>query len=179
MEPPSTAALIVRAPADPAALAPLLRDEVRALDADLPVYRVLPMEDAMAEASWNSRVSAVAITTISLIALCLSLVGLYAVTAHAVAQRTPELGVRIAFGASHVRIGWLVLRRAYWQLALGLAAGVLATVAWARLFGAAWFSALNLAGVMGTVVLVATIACLVPARRAMRLDPVAALRNGA
>ena len=179
-DPPPTAALIVRAHADPAAITPLLRAEIRALDPDLPLYRVLPMEESMAEASWNARVSATAITTISLVALGLSLVGLYAVTAHAVAQRTPELGVRIAFGASRSRIGWLVLRRAWWQLAMGLAAGVVCALAWSRLFGSsAWFTPLNLAGVMTAVVTVATAACVVPARRAMRVDPVVALRNGA
>jgi putative ABC transport system permease protein len=155
----------------------LLRTEVRALDPDLPIYRVLPMSEAMAESSWNPRVSAVAITIISVIALCLALVGLYAVTAQAVAQRTGEIGVRMALGAPPAGIGWLVLRRALWQLTLGLAAGVLCTYAWGRLFGSgAWFTLANLGGVIAVVVLVAAIACLIPARRAMRVDPMLALR---
>jgi predicted permease len=174
---PATAALIVRAPSDPSAVTALLRTEVRALDPDLPIYRVLPMSEAMAESSWNPRVSAVAITIISVIALCLALVGLYAVTAQAVAQRTGEIGVRMALGAPPAGIGWLVLRRALWQLTLGLAAGVLCTYAWGRLFGSgAWFTLANLGGVIAVVVLVAAIACLIPARRAMRVDPMLALR---
>jgi predicted permease len=177
LEPPATAALIVRAPSDPLSVTPVLRGEVRALDPDLPIYRVLSMQEAMAETSWNSRVSTVAITIISLIAFSLALVGLYAVTAHAVAQRTPEIGVRMALGAPPVRIGWIILRRALWQLAVGLTSGIACTYAWARLFGAsAWFDPVNLLGVVLLVVVVATTACLVPAWRAMRVDPVLALR---
>ena len=157
---------------------PLLRTEVQALDPDLPIYRVLPMSDAIAETSWNPRVSAAAITIISLIALCLALVGLYAVTAQAVAQRTAEIGVRMALGAQRASIGWLVMRRAFWQLALGLGAGVVCTYAWGRVFGSgAWFDTVNLLGVVVAVIFVATLACLVPARRAMRVDPAVALRQ--
>ena len=176
-EPPATAAVIVRAAGEAASLTPLLRTEVRALDPDLPIYRVLPMADALSETSWNPRVSAVAITIISLIAFTLALVGLYAVTAHAVAQRTPEIGVRMALGAPPARIGWLVMRRALWQLGLGLAAGVACTYAWGRIFGSNEpFDPLNLTGVVLAVVAVAATACLVPARRAMRIDPAVALR---
>ena len=177
MESPVTAAVIVRAAADAASVTPMLRTEVRALDADLPIYRVLPMTEAMAETSWNPRVATVAITLISLIAFSLALIGLYAVTAHAVLQRTAEIGVRLALGAAPARIAWLVLRRALWQLAMGLAAGVVCTYAWARLFGAGtWFNPVNLLGVVLAVVLVAAVACLLPARRAMRVNPVVALR---
>jgi predicted permease len=177
LEPPATAAVIVRAAAGAASVTALLRTEIQALDPDLPIYRVLPMTEALAETSWNPRVAAAAITIISLIALCLALVGLYAVTAHAVAQRTPEIGVRMAMGAAPVHIGWLVMRRAFWQLGIGLAAGIVCTFAWGRAFGAgAWFDPINLLGVVLVVVIVATIACLVPARRAMRTDPVVALR---
>jgi putative ABC transport system permease protein len=131
----------------------------------------------MAETSWNSRVSTAAITIISLIAFSLALVGLHAVTAHAVAQRTPEIGVRMALGAPPVRIGWIILRRALWQLAVGLASGIACTYVWGRLFGTgAWFDPVNLLGVVLIVAVVATMACLVPARRAMRVDPVLALR---
>lgn len=175
---PATAAVIVRAATDAASITPLLRIEVRALDPDLPIYRVLPMTEALAEASWNPHVSAVAITTISFIAFGLALVGLYAVTAHAVVQRTPEIGVRMALGAVPARIGWLVLKRAFWQLAIGLGAGVVCTYVWGRLFGSgARFNAANLGAVMLAVVCVSAVACLVPARRAMRVDPVVALRS--
>jgi putative ABC transport system permease protein len=177
MEPPPTAAVIVRASPDPSAVMPLLRSELQALDPNLPVYRVLSMQEAMAESSWNARVSATALTIIAMIALCLALVGLYAVTAHAVAQRTGEIGVRMALGARPVTIAWLVLRRASCQLAIGLAAGIVCTYAWGRLFGSgAWFDVVNLMGVLLAVSVVAIIACLVPARRAMRIDPVFALR---
>ena len=78
----------MRTTADTAAIAPRLRDAVRALDPDLPLYRLMPLEQALLESQWNARVSNMIATSISLIALCLAAVGLYAVTAHAVVQRT-------------------------------------------------------------------------------------------
>jgi putative ABC transport system permease protein len=101
---PATAVLLVRTPQDPAALAPLLREEVRAIDPDLPLYRAATLEQAVWEAGWNGRASARLITTIALFALALALVGLSAMTAHGVAQRRHEIGIRIALGAR----GWQV-----------------------------------------------------------------------
>jgi putative ABC transport system permease protein len=174
---PSTVAIIVRSELDPAALTSRLREEVRALDSDLPLYRVLTMEQAMAEAQWNSRVAARMITIIASIALALSAVGLFAVTARAVAQRTQEIGVRMALGARPRHVGYLVLRRAFRQLGLGLAAGVACTYAWDKMFGTGGMAdPTNLLAVAALMTVVATIACLVPARRATRLDPVSALR---
>ena len=176
-DPPATAAVIVRGPSDAASVAPLLREEVRSLDPDLPIYRVLTMEQAIAEAAWNPRIAAWIISIISFIALCLSVVGLYAVTAHSVAQRTQEIGVRVALGAEPRQVRQMVLRRAMTQLAWGLAAGTVCTLAWDRLFaGGDGNDVTDMVIVATVLVSVAGAACLVPAWRATRVDPVVALR---
>ena len=178
---PATAAVIARVSADPDAATSLLRDEVRALDPDLPLYRVMSMDQAMREAGWNGRVSQLLITIIGCIALTLSVVGLYGVTAHAVVQRTQEIGVRLALGAQPREIRSLVLRRVLVQLVVGLAAGVGCTIVWDRLLTVQAADRLadpvNLIPVAALIGTVAVAAALLPARRAARLDPVAALRN--
>jgi putative ABC transport system permease protein len=154
-----------------------LRAMVAGLDPDLPIYRVLTMEQAIAEAAWNPRIAAWIISIISFIALCLSVVGLYAVTAHSVAQRTQEIGVRVALGAEPRQVRQMVLRRAMTQLAWGLAAGTVCTLAWDRLFaGGDGNDVTDMVIVATVLVSVAGAACLVPAWRATRVDPVVALR---
>jgi hypothetical protein len=177
--PPATAALIVRAPRDAGVLAPLLREEVRALDPDLPLYRVMTLDQVNWEAGWNPRLSARLITVIACIALGLSTLGLVAMTAHGVAQRGHEIGIRMTLGAKPRQIVTLVLRRALMQVTVGLIVGAVFTVIWERLI----FSATSIAGprnlllVAVVFTIVAMGACVWPARRAARLDPVRALRH--
>jgi putative ABC transport system permease protein len=176
-EPPATAALIVRVETAAASITPLVREELRRFDPDLPAYRILSMDQAIYESGWNGRVSAWTITILAAICVALSVVGLYAVTSHSVAQRTQELGVRVAIGARPRAIRWLVLRRALAQLAVGIAVGLVCVVAWSRLFGTAYFATpAGVVAVTALLVAVAVAACLVPAERAARLDPVLALR---
>ena len=179
---PANMVLMARSSVDPAALVPLLRQEVLALDADLPVYRIQTMADVVRNAWWNRRLSQRLILFITFIAVALSTVGLYAVTAHGVAQRTQEIGVRMALGAQPRQIVLVVARRVVLQLVLGLAAGVVCTLAWQRMFST---DRLDLSimepGALGTIAatltIAALIACYIPARRAIRLDPVAAIRG--
>lgn len=173
---PPTMVLMVRGPSEPGALTSMLREEVRALDSDVPLYRIMTMDQAVSLARWNPRVSSMIITALASIALLLSTVGLYAVTAHAVMQRTQEIGIRIALGAQRWEVRWLVFRRAMWQLGIAIVAGVACTVVWDRLFGDL-ATAVDLTLVAALLVAVATAACLAPVRRAMRVDPVAALRH--
>lgn len=182
-EPPPTAALIVRGPPKPAAIAPAVREEVRALDPDLPLYRIMTMEQAVKESQWNGRTSNLLITIITCIAVGLSALGLYAVTSYTVIQRTQEIGLRMAMGGQPRQVAWLVLRRATLPLGLGLIVGVACTMAWERLF--ANYSAaaivlsdpLNVTAAAALLVLVAAVACVAPTRRAARLDPLLALRH--
>ena len=120
--------------------------------------------------------------TLASIALVMAMVGLYTVTAHAIALRRREIGVRIAVGAKSRQILWLVVRRAMVQLAIGLAAGIALTFMLAALFGDPQASIRQTdASVLGAasflIAFVALAACMVPAHRATRLDPVIALRH--
>jgi putative ABC transport system permease protein len=180
--PPTSAVVIVRSPSQSTAIAPSLREAVRAIDPDLPLYRIMSMEQALTESQWNGRVSNMIITSIAFVALCLAAVGLYAVTSQAVAQRTHEIGIRMALGAERTHVVQIVLRRAMAQLALGIAAGAGCTLGWERMFGggaaggARMSDPMNLVAVSALLIGVALIACLSPAWRATRVDPVIALR---
>ena len=174
--------LMARSRVDPAALVPLLRNEVLALDPDLPVYRIQTMADVVRNAWWNRRLSQRLILFITFIAVTLSTIGLYAVTAHGVAQRTQEIGVRMALGAQPRQVVLIVARRVLLQLALGLGAGIVCTLGWQRMFSTdrldlSIMEPTALGAIAATLAIAALIACYIPARRAVRLDPVAAIRG--
>ena len=116
--PSATAAIVVRATGEPASLAPAIREELRRLDRNLPLYRVMPLQQAMEESGWNGRMAEVVAQNVAIIALLMALVGLYAVTAHAVHWWKPEIGLRIALGRSHAASrGWCCDRRSRgWRL---------------------------------------------------------------
>jgi putative ABC transport system permease protein len=181
---PVTAVAIVRGSADPAAAA-ALRDVVRRLDPDLPLYRLMPMEQALVDSQWAGRGSATIFNAIAIVALLLATAGLYAVTAHAVVERTREIGVRTALGAHRGDIVRLVLDRAARQVAVGAAAGVGLTFAWQRmtvaLFGSSPIYRMTDAGTFVAVVAalasIAALACLAPTRRALAVDPATILRS--
>lgn len=180
--PPLSATLVLRGRRDITDGAVALRERVRSLDADRPLYRTMSMTRVMSDARWNPRVASGIVNTISTIALLLAVVGLYGVTAHAVASRAREIGIRVAVGAAPRDVAWVVLRRAAFQLALGVPAGIALTVLWNRLFVITSDEDLVRAVlVLGTVALVIVTvgiaACLIPARQAARMDPVATLRT--
>jgi len=176
--------LLVRSAGDPNLMTPILREEVRAIDPDLPLFGIRTMDASLEQARWPFRIFGSMFTIFALIALTLSAVGLYAVTAYAVSQRTQEIGLRMALGAQRDQVAWLFLRRSFIQLAIGLTLGV------AGAFGVgALFSNTNLlvqnsgrdpitiGGIALLLALVAIAASVVPARRATRLDPMLALRR--
>ena len=182
--PPATAVLIVRAPSSSTAeVGPILRDAVSSLDRDLPLYRLMAMESAFSNAQWNGRLSTAILTGITAVALVLAAVGLYTVSAHAVAQRTQEIGIRMALGSQPRQVAWLVVRRTMAQLAIGLVAGGIFTLAWDKLYGGDASSQVRmtdpetLVAVSLVLMAVAVVACLAPTRRATRLDPIVALRH--
>ena len=167
---------------DTATLTSGVRDELRAIDPSLPLYRAMTMERAIEEAEWNGRLSGRLALSVTLLALALSVVGLYAVTAHAVSQRTQEIGIRMALGARPVQLGWLVARRAALQVGWGLLLGVLFTFTWDALLTSGRFdirfaspgNLIPVAAVLSGAVFLASFA---PARRATRLDPAVVLRG--
>ena len=118
---------------------------------------------------------------IALVALLLATVGLYAVTAYAAAQRTREIGVRVALGAQAKQIWWLVTRSAAWQLGIGLSIGMVGAIGMGRFLGSVLIGTkamdpVTLFAVAGLLAVVGLSARFLPARRAMRLDPAAVLR---
>ncbi len=179
---PVTAALLVRSRLESAGMTSLLREHLLAIDPHVPVYRVMTLSRAIEESDWNRRVSMRLIVTLALITLAFSVVGLYAVTAHAVGQRTQEIGIRMALGAQSAQVRQLILRRAAMQVALGLVAGIIGTLAWGGLFYSGrsdlrFASPGTLIPLLALLALVTLVACVVPVRRATRLDPVTALRQ--
>ena len=180
---PSSAVLIVRSRLDPAAIMNAVRREVQAIDPDQPVFTVQTMEQMQAQATWPYRVFGSLFAIFALIALVLSAVGLYAVMAYAVTQRTQEIGVRMALGADGARVMWLVMKRGLLQLSIGLALGLAGAFGLSRVLTTLLVSGVtpNDPVTFTTITLllttVAIAACLIPARRATRVDPLIALRD--
>jgi putative ABC transport system permease protein len=178
-DPVAAFSLIVRGSTGADPMASALRTAVLELDADLPLYQVTTLDRAVAEADWNRRLSTLLIAMISSIAIALAAVGLYAVTAHAISQRTREVGIRMALGASPARLAWLLLRRAFLYLAIGLLLGVGAVVVWSRAFESGPTRLTDIQGLAmaaGLLLLLGVAACFPPAIRAMRMNPVPVLR---
>ncbi len=174
----STVVVLVRTQEDPASLASLVRETARHIDPSVPLYGVMSLEDANWEARWNARVSAGIISTLALIALALATVGLAALTAHAVAQRSRELGIRLALGATRTEVVSLVLKRVLLQVTVGLIFGAIGAKAWERLFGAAGTTSAGTLAIVSVLVLIVTMGVSAwPAARAARIDPLLMLRD--
>jgi putative ABC transport system permease protein len=176
--------LLVRSQGDPTAMAPILREEVRAIDADLPLFGIQTLDQSLAQARWPFRIFGSMFAIFAFIALALSAIGLYAVTAYSVTQRTQEVGVRMALGAQSNQVTWLFLRQSFVQLAIGLTLGVAGAYGVGRLFQSTQLLVQTTAGdplTIGSIALllaiVAVAACVWPARRATYLDPLVALRR--
>jgi predicted permease len=176
--------MIVRSAGDPNLMTPILREDVRAIDRDLPLFGIRTMDANLAQQRWPFRIFGTMFAIFALIALTLSAVGLYAVTAYSVSQRRQEIGVRMALGAQGNEVAWLFLRRSLVQLAIGLTLGAAGAFGVGTLFSQAQLLVQNRAGDPITIggitlllALVAMAACVIPARRATRLDPLLALRR--
>jgi putative ABC transport system permease protein len=158
-----------------------VREEVRAIDPDLPLFGILTLDQALAQGRWQYQIFGTMFSVFALIALALSAVGLYAVTAYSVSQRTQEIGVRMALGAQPQQVWWMVLRGALVQLAIGLAIGAGGALGVGRLLQSVLVQSTSrdiatLAAIAALLAVVSLGACFWPARRATRLDPVNALR---
>jgi putative ABC transport system permease protein len=173
--------LIARSQGDPSALTPLMREEVRAIDPDLPLFGIQTMDQSLAQQRWPFRTFGTMFLIFAVIALVLSAVGLYAVTAYSVTQRTQEIGVRMALGAQPQQVWWLILRRAIVQMAIGLTIGMAGALGVGKLLESLLMQTssrdpVTLVSIAVLFVIVSVAACLGPARRATRLDPLIALR---
>ena len=180
-ETPASASLLLRSRLPPAAIMAAVRHDVQAIDPDQPVHSLQTVADVLAADRWWQRTWGSVFGIVAAIALALSSVGLYAVISYSVAQRTQEIGVRMAVGAARSQIVWLVLRRGLSQIAWGLVIGTVASAALAKVMpggleGVSAYDPVALAVIVALLTAVSIVACVVPARRATRVDPVVALR---
>jgi putative ABC transport system permease protein len=180
--PPAAFTILARSTVSEEALAAAIRNELVQVDPDLPLYNVRTLDDILSQRNWPVRIFGTAFASFAVIALLMSSIGIYAATAYGVGQRTQEIGVRMALGAGRRDILWLVLKQGIWRIGLGLAFGLLAAFGASRVLSAALvnMSATDPTTYVSISLLLAAatlLACVVPARRATRLDPVDALRN--
>jgi len=175
------AAVVARTAGDPNALQAILRGAVAQVDKDQPISFFQTMDFAVAQALGVQRIVAALTAVFAGLALVLSAIGLYSVLAYAVAQRTGEIGLRMALGAQHRQVIALVLRQAMKLVALGLVLGLAAAAGAAQLLRSLLFAVrpldpLVFSGVTVLFAGVALLAAWLPARRATRVDPLVALR---
>jgi hypothetical protein len=175
--------LLLRTTVDPAAVAPGLRSTIRSADESLVPEVVVTMEERMMRGLARPRLYAVLLAGFAAFALIVAAVGLVGVLSYTVAQRSRELAVRTALGARQVDIAGLVLRQGLTVTAAGIAAGMLVSLAMTRwlaslLYGVTAHDGLTYVVVPLMLALVSAGACLAPARRAARLDPLRVLREG-
>jgi putative ABC transport system permease protein len=152
------------------------------VDPDLPLFDVRTMDQRIERTLAASRFNTLLLSLLGGIGLVLAAGGIYGVIAYFVSQRTQEIGVRIALGASRGSVVWLILGQALRPVALGAAVGVVAALAASRvltsqLFGVSRTDPLTIAAVVATLIGVASVASAVPARRAAAVDPTRALQS--
>jgi putative ABC transport system permease protein len=173
---------MLRLSGDPIAVVPALKAAVATIDPDVTVDNIATMEQIVGRAFAPWRFSTVVVSMFSVIALTFAAVGLAALVAYAVTQRTREIGVRVALGAQRRDVVTLFLKEGFWMTLGGLAVGVL--IAWilrravaSMLFGVSPEDGATFGGVTGLLAVVSLLAAYLPARRAARIDPAAALRS--
>jgi putative ABC transport system permease protein len=179
---PDNGLTLVARSSSPATLANPLRAVVRGLDRDVPVYSVMTMRDRVADSVGEQQFYALLIAIFASLALALAAVGLYGVIAYAVSQRTHELGVRVALGATAERITRMVITEGLTLTLAGVGIGVAVSLLIggalaSLLYGVSARDPLTLIGVAVALGVVATLASWLPARRAARVDPLVAMRG--
>jgi putative ABC transport system permease protein len=177
-----TMALVVRTASDPRTLEESVRAQVLALDRDQPVFRVTTMEDSLAFSVTPQRIGGTLMGAFAGFALLLAALGLFGVIAYAVSERTHEIGIRLALGAKPREVCRLVVGQGMTLALIGLLLGMPLALAIGRaasglLYGVAPDDFATFAGVAVLLASVALAACYIPARRAMRVDPMVALRS--
>ena len=176
------AAVVVRTSGDPMALLPAARREVKAMDPTLPVVEPRTLRDVQAMGLSDRRLPMQLMAAFALLALTLAAVGVYGVMAYSVAARTREIGVRVALGAQPSNVFGMIVRQGLAAAAVGLTLGLMGAVALGRvltklLYGVTPTDAPTFIAVTAVLLAVTLAACLVPARRAVRVDPLEALRS--
>jgi putative ABC transport system permease protein len=173
--------LVVRTTGDPHSLITAVQNEVHAIDSEVPVFSTKTMEEYISATVAAPRFNATLLMIFASVALILTIVGLYGVMSYSVAQRTNEIGIRMALGATTRDVVRLIVAQGFKLVLIGLGLGLLGAVAsmsWisSLLFGVTWKDPLTFVAVAAFLGVVALLACYIPARRATRLDPLHALR---
>jgi hypothetical protein len=177
------AVFIVRArTGNPALLAPALRSAIWSVDRGVPVFDIRTMDEIVSRSLATRRLAVSMLAAFACVAVVLAIVGLYGVLSYTVTQKTPELGVRFALGATPGQVLRLVMGQGLGLTAIGVVIGTLLGVAAGRamsrlLFGIQAFDPATFGGAVGLLLAVALAASFVPARRASRVDPMVALRS--
>jgi predicted permease len=174
--------LLIRTKSDPHTMVSSVRDVVRSLDRNISISNSRTLDEAMSQSLSPQRFSVLLLTLFAALALCLACIGVYGVTAFTVAQRTHEIGVRIALGARPRDLFLLVVGQGLRLALIGVAIGVIGSLALTRLMATLFFNVsahdpLTLFSVCAVLTIVTLLACYIPARRAMRVDPMIALRH--
>ena len=172
---------VVRTSTDSLAIESSIRSVVREMDPSLPVYNLKTMNDVVSKSMVQPRFLALLLATFSGIALFLAAIGIYGVMAYSVAQRTQEIGVRMALGAQPLHVLRLIFGQSLMMLLVGTLIGLAGAFALTRLmstllFGVTATDPLTYVSVVGILTFVALLACYIPARRAAKVDPLIALR---
>jgi putative ABC transport system permease protein len=178
---PRTMEVVARSASGPSAAATFVGEQLRTLDADLPLLPAMTVDDALTQQLWPQRVFGSMFAAFASIAMLLATCGLYGVTAYAVSRRAREIGVRVALGADTRAVWWAIAGTTLRQLAIGLALGAagaaaLATILPAMLVGTGGTSLPAFVGVAIVLIAAGLLASALPARRALRLDPTIALQ---
>ncbi|MGB6690157.1 MAG: ABC transporter permease [Terracidiphilus sp.] len=178
----NTMALILRTSAEPRSLVEAVRAQVSAMDRDMPVFEVMTMDDWRSVSVIPQRIGGTLMTAFAAFALVLTAIGLFGVIAYAVSERTHEIGIRMALGAGPREIFGLVVGRGMLLASIGLLVGFPLALGMGRLlagllYGVAPNDFATFSGVAVLLACVAFAACYIPARRAMRVDPMVALRD--
>ena len=179
---PASATFYVRTKGSTSTVVKEIRERLRELDAALPMNDVETLVRQIDKTQFTDRLFAWLSSAFGALAILLAAIGLYGVTAYSVTRRTREIGIRVALGAERSRVFSMVMREVFWMTATGLIVGApllywVGKIAASELFGIAPYDGLVLAGAVFTLLGVSVIAGWLPARRAMRVDPMQALRH--
>jgi ABC-type antimicrobial peptide transport system permease subunit len=179
--PPVNPFIVLRTTGDPALLAETVRAEVRRIDKSIPIYDMRTMSTLRADAVSTRRFILLIVGAFGVLALGLAAIGVYGVMSLIVSERTREVGVRLALGAEPSQLLTMVIGQATKLAAIGVTIGVVGAVALAplldsQLYGVASIDPITFISVPVALLLIAALAAAVPARKAMRIDPLAALR---
>jgi putative ABC transport system permease protein len=173
--------IVIRAAGDPSSIVAAVRQAVRALDPEVPISNVRPLDEWVSSSAAQPRLNATLLTLFACVALLVAAVGTYGVLAYSVSQRTRELGLRMALGADRGGVLRLVVREGMLVGLAGILAGIAAAALLGRavsalVFGVSVWDPVTYAGVSAVLGVVAFAACVMPAIRASRVDPMVALR---